>query len=202
VRALFALAKKGAPSAIFLDELDAILARRGESSEHEASRRLKNEFLIRLEDASNFSSMHPVKRILFIGATNRPWDLDDALLRRLPRRVLIPLPDEKIRKAAIQNFLDHPTNGVQHTLKHADILRLAKATDGFSIADLKALSQEAALLPLRALGWHKIRSADPHDVRPVALSDFYKALEAVKPSADSSLLQKYEEWTRSYGTRG
>lgn len=78
MRAMFDVAAKHQPSVIFIDEVDAVLSSR-RSNEHEASRRLKNEFLLRFDGANTDQT----RRILVIGATNRPEELDEAARRRL-----------------------------------------------------------------------------------------------------------------------
>lgn len=195
VKALFEAANEHDNAAIFLDELDALLSKRGDS-EHEASRRLKTQFLVCLDGISSSDA-----RTLFIGATNRPWDLDDALLRRLPRRILIPLPDATARRAMLDMLLDGPKFSVPHKLNAKDIASIVKATEHFSMSDLRALAQEAALFPVRALG-DRVRTAKPTDVRPIVFKDFKDALAVIKPSADPSLLDTFDQWTRDFGTRG
>lgn len=138
VRGLFEAAQLREPAAIFLDELDALLSKRGDA-EHEASRRLKTEFLVRLDGIATDAG-----RVLVFGATNRPWDIDDAVLRRLPRRIHIPLPDPPARRAMLDKLLDGP-KGVPHALRSVDKDRIVAATDNFSMSDLRALAEEAAL---------------------------------------------------------
>lgn len=195
VKALFEAANQHQNAAIFLDELDALLSKRGDS-EHEASRRLKTQFLVCLDGISSSDA-----RTLFIGATNRPWDLDDALLRRLPRRILIPLPDAPARRAMLDMLLDGPKFSVPHKLTAKDITHIVHATEHFSMSDLRALAMEAALFPVRALG-DRVRTAKPDDVRPIVFKDFKDALAVIKPSADTALLDTFEKWTRDFGTRG
>ena len=96
MKTLFALAAIQAPSIIFIDEIDSILTKRS-SEEHDASRRLKTEFLIQLDGVGSSNT-----RILVIGATNRPFDLDEAALRRLSKRIYIGLPDKKSRLQMIK----------------------------------------------------------------------------------------------------
>lgn len=196
VKALFEAAESRSPAAIFVDEIDSLLSRRGEGAEHEASRRFKTEFLVRID------GMHSTdKKIFLLGASNRPWDLDDAVLRRLPRRILIPLPDPLARRSMLDKLLDG-RDGVPHSLTSKDKDVVVSLTDHFSMSDLRSLAEEAALEPLRALG-DKIRNVKSKDVRKVNLKDFTSgALDRIKPSADAALLQKYEQWTRDFGTRG
>jgi len=82
VRALFSLAAKVAPTIIFIDEVDSMLGQRTKSGEHEAMRKIKNEFMVHWDGLLS----KPGKRILVLAATNRPYDLDEAIIRRFERR--------------------------------------------------------------------------------------------------------------------
>ena len=91
MRTLFALAAVYSPSIIFIDEIDSMLTKRS-SDENESARRVKTEFLVQLDGCGSEKA-----QILVIGATNRPYDLDEAALRRLTKRIYIGLPDEEAR---------------------------------------------------------------------------------------------------------
>jgi SpoVK/Ycf46/Vps4 family AAA+-type ATPase len=95
VRTMFAIAAIHQPTVIFIDEIDSLLCSRSES-DMESSRRLKTEFLVQLDGANTFAGDN--SRILIIGATNRPDDLDEAVKRRLAKRMYIPLPNAAGRK--------------------------------------------------------------------------------------------------------
>ena len=97
VRKLFDVARELQPSVIFIDEIDSLLSSR-HSREHDAVRRLKTEFLIQFDGVSTNAN----DRVLVMGATNRPQDLDDAVLRRMEKRIYIPLPDEDARKTLLK----------------------------------------------------------------------------------------------------
>ena len=99
MRTLFALAAIQSPSIIFIDEVDSILTKRS-SEEQEASRRLKTEFLIQLDGVGSTKN-----RILVIAATNRPFDLDEAALRRLTKRIYIGLPDQEARVGLLTKLM-------------------------------------------------------------------------------------------------
>ena len=194
VRALFRIARERQPSVIFLDEVDSLLSARGDGDQ-ESSRRMKTEFLVQLDGAGTSRE----DRILFMAATNRPWDLDDALLRRVPRRVLIPLPDETARRVILDGLLDR--GDVAQKISAADRAAIVNATENYSASDLRLLAEDAVQEPLRELG-ERIASINIKDVRPCKKTDFAKALRVIKPSADASLLQRYDEWAHKFGTRG
>ena len=94
---LFGMAAIYSPSIIFIDEIDSMLTARS-STENEAARRVKTEFLVQLDGVGSSNG-----RILVMGATNRPFDLDEAALRRLTKRVYIGLPETEAREAIIKN---------------------------------------------------------------------------------------------------
>lgn len=123
VRNLFELARKNAPSIIFIDEVDSLCSARGEG-ENESSRRIKTEFLVQMQGVGKNSD-----GVLVLGATNVPWELDAAIRRRFEKRVYIPLPEAAARAAM---FKIH-TGKTPHNLTEADFMRLAKETEGFQV---------------------------------------------------------------------
>jgi katanin p60 ATPase-containing subunit A1 len=118
---LFDLARHHAPATIFLDEVDALMGARGVEGEHEASRRMKTELLIQMDGLTRSSSSsssssggggggssagQPAEPQVFVlAASNLPWDLDMALLRRLQKRILVPLPDAAARRGMLEGLL-------------------------------------------------------------------------------------------------
>jgi SpoVK/Ycf46/Vps4 family AAA+-type ATPase len=190
VRALFAVARTLQPAVIFIDEIDSLLTQRTDG-EFEASRRIKTEFLVQFDGAATSSD----DRILVIGATNRPQELDEAARRRLVKRLYIPLPDGAARTCIVQSLMKSQRN----TLTAADIQLISDRTEGYSGADVDNLCREAALGPIRSLGGSILEvSADA--VRPIDAQDFLKAMQQVRASVSETDLHLYLEWNAKYGS--
>ena len=190
VRTLFAVAAYRNPAVVFIDEIDSLLTQR-KADDNEASRRIKTEFLVQLDGTGTSGQ----GRVLVIGATNRPQELDEAARRRFTKRLYIPLPSEHDREILLRALLK--TNN--HRLQDADIRKLAKETAGFSGADLKSLSTDAAMGPIRQLGSRALE-VDVADVPPISYKHFRQALRGTMPSVAPSDLNQYVEWDQTYGS--
>lgn len=191
VRVLFAVAAYRQPAVVFIDEIDSLLTQR-KADENEASRRIKTEFLVQLDGTGTSGQ----GRVLVIGATNRPQELDDAARRRFTKRLYVPLPEEGDREILIRVLLE--TNN--HRLLDDDIKALARDTDGFSGADLKSLSTDAAMGPIRQLGARALE-VDVADVPPISYKHFRQALKGMKPSVSPADLVQYIEWDKTFGSK-
>ncbi|GLD91519.1 hypothetical protein PINS_up000052 [Pythium insidiosum] len=192
VRLLFAMARELQPSVIFLDEMDALLGGRS-ASEHDASRRLKNQFFTELDGVASSSD----DRVLFMGATNLPQELDEAIIRRLEKRVYVPLPDATGRARLITHLLEPHKS----SLSPRDLKAIAKATEGYSGSDLKALCKDAALGPIRDVS-DRIVNVDKSDLRSICAADFDTALRRVRASVMSSTIKALENWNAEFGISG
>ncbi|ESL05893.1 AAA ATPase [Trypanosoma rangeli SC58] len=203
VRALFAVARALAPSTIFVDEIDALLQSRGSAHEGEGSRRIKTEFLVQMDGAGNDNSE---ARVLVMGATNRPFDLDEAIIRRFPKRVFVPLPDAPARAQILQSLLD--TEETPNSFTPATWQRIVAVTEGYSGHDLRQLCEEVAMIPVRELLAEKLRSGEElttqayhHNLlRPLTLQDVDTCVKARHPSCCPKLLKALNEWSDTYGS--
>ncbi|BFZ23961.1 hypothetical protein BsWGS_26999 [Bradybaena similaris] len=193
VRALFAVARCNQPAVIFIDEIDSLLSQRSDA-EHESSRRIKTEFLVQLDGAATNSD----DRILVIGATNRPQEIDEAARRRFVKRLLIPLPEAIARSQIIRNLMSQQTA----RLTEEDIQAIVDKTEGYSGADMTNLCREAALGPIRSIPFEMMETVTPDQVRPVMYEDFEGALLQVRASVSSKDLQLYTDWNQTYGSFG
>jgi fidgetin-like protein 1 len=191
VRTMFAVAAYHEPAVVFIDEIDSLLTQR-KADENEASRRIKTEFLVQLDGTGTSGQ----GRVLVVGATNRPQELDDAARRRFVKRLYIPLPEEADRECLLRVLLEKNNHGVSDD----EIKKLAKDTAGFSGADLKSLCTEAAMGPIRELG-SKALEVDANDVPPIAYKHFRMALRRTKPSVAPADLVQYEAFDATYGFR-
>jgi SpoVK/Ycf46/Vps4 family AAA+-type ATPase len=146
VRALFGLARALAPSIIFVDEIDSLLSQRSGSGEHEATRRIKTEFLIQWSDLQRAAAGREASdrdrergdanRVLVLAATNLPWAIDEAARRRFVRRQYIPLPEPRTRETQLRTLLGQQ----KHGLSESDIETLVRLTDGKLIRGLNRTS--------------------------------------------------------------
>ncbi|XP_034284081.1 spastin isoform X4 [Pantherophis guttatus] len=190
VRALFAVARELQPSIIFIDEVDSLLCERREG-EHDASRRLKTEFLIEFDGVQSSGE----DRILVMGATNRPQELDDAVLRRFTKRVYVSLPNEETRLLLLKNLLSKQGN----PLTQKELAQLARMTDGYSGSDLTALAKDAALGPIRELKPEQVKNMSASEMRNIRLSDFNESLKKIKCSLSPQTLEAYIRWNKAFG---
>lgn len=165
--------------------------------EHEAARRIKTEFLVQLDGIKQTSD------IFFLCASNMPWDLDPALLRRLEKRVLVPMPDLVSRKKMLEKNL----NLVTHTLSYEDFESIALSTKCYSGSDIKVLCKEVVMRQARRvvkkaeiLKNHEQYIGNFLKKDPVTKKDFTQALSYMRPSIDLKLLEQHSNWNQQFGS--
>ncbi|PHT89181.1 hypothetical protein T459_04294 [Capsicum annuum] len=201
-KALFSFASKLAPVIIFVDEVDSLLGARGGSFEHEATRRMRNEFMAAWDGLRSKEN----QRILILGATNRPFDLDDAVIRRLPRRIYVDLPDAANRLKILKIILARENLESEFPYEN-----LANATEGYSGSDLKNLCIAAAYKPVQEILEEEKELESPGSrkdgipvLRPLAIDDFIQSKAKVGPSVayDAASMNELRKWNDQYGEGG
>jgi len=193
IKALFALARDRAPSIIFIDEIDAILKIRKEN-EQESTRRLKTEFLVQFDGVTASAEDD---RILVIGATNLPWELDEAALRRFPKRYEVPLPDRNIRTQIIEDIAGQ----VDVRMTSRELTELVAQTKGYSSSDIAELCKDAAMGPVRDMNPETLARITPKELPPVRHKHFLAALGNVRQSVSAKSLELYRIWATKYGSK-
>eukprot|EP00811_Abedinium_folium_P017410 NODE_2633_length_2175_cov_5.516113.p1 GENE.NODE_2633_length_2175_cov_5.516113~~NODE_2633_length_2175_cov_5.516113.p1 ORF type:complete len:701 (+),score=177.13 NODE_2633_length_2175_cov_5.516113:114-2105(+) len=211
VKALFQLASDRQPSVIFIDEIDSLLSRRRDA-DNESSRRVKNEFLTSLEGAETAAE----EKLLLIGATNMPWELDPAALRRLPKRLYVPLPGRAARRTLLSRQLEshNAASGLSGALTAAGLDAIVDRTPNFSGSDMQSLLREAAMGPVRdaraalgRLGTARGAAAGGAAAAPstsisrdIIMRDFEAALRRVRPSFSEEEANKHRAFNEEHGT--
>lgn len=220
VRALFTVAAKVSPTIIFMDEVDSMLGQRSRAGEHEAMRKIKNEFMSHWDGLLTKQG----EKILVLAATNRPFDLDEAIIRRFERRIMVGLPSTENREKILRTLL-----AKEKVDLGLDIKELATMTEGYSGSDLKNLCTTAAYRPVRELirqerqkDLEKKRRAQEGEnlkdaldtdvekeekvitIRPLNMQDFREARNQVAASfaAEGSIMNELKQWNDLYGEGG
>ncbi|XP_044298243.1 katanin p60 ATPase-containing subunit A-like 1 isoform X1 [Varanus komodoensis] len=192
VRLLFEMARFYAPTTIFIDEIDSICSRRGTSDEHEASRRVKSELLVQMDGVGGaLENDDPSRMVMVLAATNFPWDIDEALRRRLEKRIYIPLPTGPLEAllekpihtctyAALGNIESGTCTPNLQTKGRAELLKInlreveldpdisleeiAEKIEGYSGADITNVCRDASLMAMR----RRINGLSPDEIRALS----------------------------------
>jgi len=180
VRAVFTLAWKLQPAIIFIDEIDSFLRER-KDSEYEGTTNMKSEFMA-LWDGMQTDDL---AQVIVVGASNRPWAIDKAILRRMPRPFLIDIPDCQQRKEILKKVLQH------ETVADLDYDFLASSTEGYSGSDLKELCRAALLAPVQDLMREEaeqgvVAEGDDVVLRPLRMDDIIEAKKMVSPTGEEA----------------
>ncbi|KAI1977914.1 mitochondrial dynamin GTPase Msp1 [Ophidiomyces ophidiicola] len=180
VNAVFSLARKLEPSIVFIDEIDAVLGTR-RSGEHEASGMVKAEFMTHWDGLTSANAAGQPQRLMVLGATNRIQDIDEAILRRMPKKFSVTLPAAAQRLRILGLVL----KGTKVDRENFDTQLLVSAMAGMSGSDIKEACRDAAMIPVRELirqNRNSIQSVNPDSVRGLRTDDFFRKAGGVKPS--------------------
>ncbi|KAI8097560.1 uncharacterized protein BX664DRAFT_293163 [Halteromyces radiatus] len=181
VKAIFSLARKLSPCVIFIDEVDSLMNRRQSEATSNAHREIINQFMVEWDGLSSDN-----QGVMVMAATNRPFDLDDAVLRRMPRRVLVDLPKKEDRTEILKKLLKDEDYNIS-------VEKLAQATPHYSGSDLKNLCVTAAL--------KSIQQGNKDQKRRLEQIHFDEALKMVPASSseDMDSLVEIRKWALKYG---
>ncbi|KAI9847048.1 MAG: hypothetical protein M1838_001060 [Thelocarpon superellum] len=191
VNAVFSLARKLQPSIVFIDEIDAVMGTR-RSGEHEASGMVKAEFMTHWDGLTSANTSGQPQRILILGATNRIQDIDDAILRRMPKKFPVSLPAAPQRR----RILDLVLHDTQLDRQHFDADYLVRIMAGMSGSDIKEACRDAALVPVRQFIRQKrdqgerMEGINPDEVRGLRTEDFFSGKASLKVVAEEFLPRK------------
>jgi katanin p60 ATPase-containing subunit A1 len=192
---LFTLAGQMAPSTIFFDEIDSVASQRGGPHENEASRKMKAQLLTSLE---GIDSNPDASSVFVLAATNFPWDLDEALLRRFQKRVYIPLPDVDGRMAILRKNLSELTDD---SFKYQ---YWAEQLEGYSCSDIDNICRDAAqaaltrmMMGVDTIQWTNMSPTQATVV--ISNVEFQVVRSKRQSSVDKESIAKYEEWKRQKG---
>lgn len=166
--------------------------------------------MVQIDGAVETAPGEKAKLVVVLGATNLPWDLDPAVIRRLDKRIYIPLPEPSARKKLFQILLKDTKveEGIDWDL-------LVTKTELFSGDDLKNLCRDASMMPLRrellrGPNLSALEAAKPtlnvQEVQarlqetPISMQDFVEALEGIRPTNGRDKLDKYRQWMDEHGS--
>ena len=214
VRILFEMARFYAPSTIFIDEVDSVGTKRTDG-ENEASKKVLAELLVQMDGISESNSQESndngkeikQKFVMVLGATNLPWDLDEALRRRFEKRIYIPLPNKVGRKEMFNiNF-----KGIKLE-KDVNLDELVKKTEGYTGHDISSVCREAALMNMRRKlmnvdgNFNIMENANDQTFiegleAPISQKDILTAIKNISKSVSSKDLKKFEEWTHMFSSK-
>jgi SpoVK/Ycf46/Vps4 family AAA+-type ATPase len=181
-------AQEGKPAIVFIDELDSLMGKH--SNEVGGEVRVRNQFLKEMDGiVDKGKDLH----VYVIGATNKPWDLDWAFIRRFQKRILVPLPDHHTRLMMFKLYTSHLTLAT-----NVDLHELARISEGFSGSDIRDVCQSAQLKTIGEFfesGQANNKQAKP---RFLTMDDFRQILEERKPSVSLDMLALYNRWFEAF----
>lgn len=224
VKTLFSIAKEDRKVVVFFDDVDVLFSNR--DNESECLRRMRVQFMRELQELQQSND-----EVLLLATSRSPWTLEEAFLRRMDRRIYIPLPDKKARA----HMLEVQLQNVHHNITLDEIENIAEEYEGYTGADIVMLVRDAAMEPVRIIKnasffkqievseyGRKVRKMTPCDredsgaiemaftsvstkelcAPPVTCLDFDLATQSTKPTSGKETIAKHEEFTVKHGQNG
>jgi vacuolar protein-sorting-associated protein 4 len=192
LKTLFQVAYIDAPSLIFIDEIDSIATSRGTGNEGGGERRLKTQLLQEMQGIRTNRD----KLVTIMAATNRPWSIDSAVLRRFEKKIYVGPPSKEGRAKIFQLC----TAGIELD-EDVNFEELADITEEYSGSDIATVCREVVMLPVRELdvAGGLLNSTGTIQVRPVLQGDFIEVLKSIKPVVSDEEIKKFNDWLEEYG---
>jgi len=180
------LAKNGNPVIIFIDEVDSLFGTF--ETEIGGEVRVRNQFLKEMDGLD--SKMDPRQLVFVVAATNKPWRLDEAFIRRFQKRIYVPLPSKEARLAILKMY--------SKSLKldpSVDLEKLSEMLDGYTSSDIVDIVAAAHMRTVRELFEGVGGKGEP---RPIRMEDFAEVIKHRKPSVNREMIKVYEMWYEKY----
>ncbi|BDB97782.1 cell division protein CdvC [Saccharolobus caldissimus] len=175
--------KQNKPAIIFIDELDALLG--VYSTEVGGEARVRNQFLKEMDGLLDKSENY---KVYVIGATNKPWRLDEPFLRRFQKRIYVKLPDYEQRLALFKYYVSKIKLANDVSLEE-----LARLTEGYTASDIRDIVQAAHIKVVKEMFKNNL-----NEPRPITMQDFKEILKVRMPSVNPELIKAYEAWTEKF----
>jgi len=180
------LAKNGKPVIIFIDEVDSLFGIF--ETEIGGEVRVRNQFLKEMDGLD--SKIDPKQLVFVVAATNKPWRLDEAFIRRFQKRIYVPLPPKEARLAMLKMY--------SKSLKldpSVDLERLSEILDGYTSSDIVEIVAAAHMRTVRELFDGVGGKGEPRSIR---MEDFAEVVKHRKPSVNREMIKVYEMWYEKY----
>ncbi|MHA1585254.1 MAG: AAA family ATPase [Promethearchaeota archaeon] len=192
LKTLFQVANLDAPSLIFIDEVDSLAGKRGSGNEGGGERRLKTQLLQEMQGVKSSRK----KLVTVMGATNTPWDIDSAVLRRFEKKIYVGVPTREGRT----KIFELCTKGVELD-DSVDFVGLGEITEGYTGSDISTVCREVVMLPVRELdkSGNLLENVGDIKIRALKQEDFLKVLEKIKPVVSDRELERFEKWRSEFG---
>jgi len=180
-------AANGRPSIIFVDEVDSLVGIRAEEVGGEV--RTRNQFLKEMD--SMLDKANPV-HVYVVGATNKPWVLDEPFIRRFQKRIFVPLPNTEARAELISIYAKNLA-----TSDDVSAEELVRLTEGFSGSDIRDILQSAQIKVVREL-FESQKISERSRPRPISMQDIRDILGKRRPSVSPEMLRYYDKWHETF----
>lgn len=177
----------GRPAIIFIDEVDSLVGIRGDEVGGEV--RTRNQFL---KEMDSISDKGTPSHVYVVGATNKPWALDEAFIRRFQKRIFVPLPNVEARTELVSIYSKELT--ISGDVSTDELVHM---TDGYSASDIRDILQSAQIKVVREL-FQSQRITERSRPRAICMDDIREILRKRRPSVSPEMLRFYDKWYERY----